>query len=115
MDKRAKIFIGLSVFITVLSIALGLTIFYKSIARLGETWIDLWDSLKYYFCEICGIEHTVHAGVTDNSEILEWSEVLPKTEDGFKMQMAIYFKLFLNGQNFKRTQKDNESKSKRNH
>ena len=85
MDKRAKVFIGLSVFITVLSIALGLTFFYKSIARLGETWVELWSSLKYYFCEICGIEHTVHAGVTDKSEILEWSEVLPKTEDGFKM------------------------------
>ena len=101
MDKRTKVFIGLSVFITVLSIALGLTIFYKAIARLGETWIELWSSLKYYFCEICGIDHTVHAGVTDNSEILEWSEVLPKTEDGFKLKTAIYFKLFFNGQNIK--------------
>lgn len=101
MDKRTKIFIGLSVFITVLSIALGLTVFYKSIARLGETWIELWSSLKYYFCEICGIEHTVHAGVTDKSEILEWGEVLPKTEDGFKLKTAIYFKLFFNGGNFK--------------
>ena len=101
MDKRTKIFIGLSVFITVLSIALGLTIFYKSIARLGETWVELWSSLKYYFCEICGIGHSIHAGVTDNSEILEWGEVLPKTEDGFKLKTAIYFKLFFNGQNFK--------------
>ena len=101
MDKRTKVFIGLSIFITVLSIALGLTFFYKSIARLGETWVELWSSLKYYFCEICGIEHSIHAGVTDNSEILEWSEVLPKTEDGFKLKTAIYFKLFFNGQNFK--------------
>ena len=101
MDKRTKVFIGLSIFITVLSIALGLTFFYKSIARLGETWVELWSSLKYYFCEICGIEHSIHAGVTDNSEILEWSEVLPKTEDGFKLKTAIYFKLFFNGQNVK--------------
>ena len=101
MDKRTKVFIGLSIFITVLSIALGLTFFYKSIARLGETWVELWSSLKYYFCEICGIEHNIHAGVTDNSEILEWGEVLPKTEDGFKLKTAIYFKLFFNGGNFK--------------
>ena len=101
MDKRTKVFVSLSVFFTVLSVALGLTVFYKSIARLGETWMELWSSLKYYFCEIFSIEHSVHAEVTDRSEILEWNEVLPETEDGFKLKAAIFFRLFFNGQNFK--------------
>lgn len=101
MDKRTKVFIGLSAFITLLSIVLGLTVFYKSIARLGETWIELWGSLKYYFCEIFGVEHTIHVGVTDQSEILEWNEILPETPDRFKLKTAIFFKLFFNGGNIK--------------
>ena len=101
MDKRTKYFIGLSVIITVLSVVLGMTVFYKSFVRLWETLGDLWTSLQYYCCEIFGVEHSVHAGVTDKSEVLEWNEVLPETQDGFKLKSAIFFKLFFYGGNIK--------------
>ena len=83
MDKRSKWFIGLSIAITILSIMLGASVFYKSYIRLWETLGDLCTSLGYYFCEIFGVEHTVHAGVTDKSEILGWRGVIPETEEGF--------------------------------
>ena len=101
MDKRTKCFIGLSVIITFLSVVLGATVFYKSFVRLWETLGDLWTSLQYYCCEIFGIEHSVHAGVTDKSEVLEWNEILPETPDRFKLKTAIFFKLFFHGGNIK--------------
>ena len=101
MDKRTKCFIGLSVVITLLSVVLGATVFYKSFVRLWETLGDLWTSLQYYFCEIFGVEHSVHAGVTDKSEVLEWNEAVPETPDRFKLKTAVFFKLFFYGGNIK--------------
>ena len=101
MDKRTKCFIGLSVIITLLFFVFGTTMFYKSFVRLWETLGDLWTSLQYYCCEIFGIGHSVHAGVTDKSEVLEWNEIIPETPDGFKLKTAIFFKLFFHGGNIK--------------
>ena len=101
MDKRTKCFIGLSVIITLLSIVLGTTIFYKSFVRLGETFGDLWSSLQYYVCEIFSIEHGVHAGVTDKSDVLEWNELLPETPKIFKSKSTLFFKLFFHSANVK--------------
>ena len=99
MDKRTKIFIGLSIGITVFSVLLGASVFYRSYMRLWETLGDLWDSVRYYFCEIFMIKHNIHAGVTDKSEVLGIENILPETEDGFGVKWAVYFRLFFYGGN----------------
>ena len=99
MDKRTKIFVGLSIGITVLSVLLGASIFYRSYMRLWETLGDLWDSVRYYFCEIFMIEHNIHAGVTDKSEVLGIENILPETPEGFGVNWTIYFKLFFSARN----------------
>ena len=99
MDKRTKIFLGLSIGITVLSVLLGASVFYKSYIRLWETLGDLWDSVRYYFCELFMIKHNIHAGVTDKSDVLGLIAVLPETEEGFSLKWAVYCKLFFNGGN----------------
>ncbi len=99
MDKRMKIFLGLSIGITVLSVLLGASVFYRSYIRLWETLGDLWDSVRYYFCEIFMIKHNIHAGVTDKSEVLGIENILPETEDGFGVKWAVYFRLFFYGGN----------------
>ena len=99
MDKRTKIFVGLSIGITVLSVLLGASIFYRSYMRLWETLGDLWDSVRYYFCEMFMIEHNIHAGVTDKSEVLGIENILPETPEGFGVNWTIYFKLFFGARN----------------
>ena len=100
MDKRTKIFVGLSIFLTVLFVLLGASVFYKSYVRLWEALGDFVTSLQYYFCEIFGVEHNVHAGVTDKSEVLEWNEGIPETQEDFGRSTTVFFKLFFHSNNF---------------
>ena len=102
MDKREKVFLGLSISLTALFIFLGLSVFHQSYVRLWETICDLWTSLQYYFCEIIGIEHSVHAGVTDKSKVLDWGKFLPEMPEDFWLKVVIFFKLFFQRKNFTR-------------
>ena len=51
MDKKRKWFIFISILLTLVSIALGLTVFVASYKRLWETLGDLVNSVKFYFLE----------------------------------------------------------------
>ncbi|MBE5739232.1 MAG: hypothetical protein E7349_00070 [Clostridiales bacterium] len=99
--SRKVWFISLSVFITVLSVALGVTVFQSSYLRLWETLCALGTSVKYYGCEVFGIEHSTHAGITDISGVLKWEQFLPKTTEDFKLKANIFFSLFIQGGNLK--------------
>ena len=101
MIKREKIFIWLSVFLTALFMMLGASVFFKSYVRLWETLGDFWTSLQYYVCEIFSIEHNVQASVTDRSNVLEWGEKLPQTQDRFWLKVRVYAKLFFSVDNVK--------------
>ena len=101
MAKREKIFMGISIFLTVLFVGFGASIFFKSYVRLWETLGDFWTSLQYYFCEIFSIEHNVQASVTDRSNVLEWGEKLPQTQDRFWLKARVYVKLFFSVDNVK--------------
>ena len=98
---RRRIFIWLSIFLTIVFVGLGASVFYKSYIRLWETLCDLCTSIRYYFCELFAIEHEVQAGVVDKSEVLEWQESLPETPDDFRLKARIFFKLLFNGKNIK--------------
>ena len=56
--SRKVWFISLSVCITILSLILGFTVFQNSYLRLWETLCALGTSVKYYGCEVFGIEHS---------------------------------------------------------
>ena len=94
MDKKRKWFIFISILLTIVSIALGLTIFFAAYKRLWETLGDLAVSVKFYFFEILQIEHTVNPSVTKPSDVLESTPMLPETPDLFRLRTSIFFKLF---------------------
>ena len=56
MDKIKKWYIALSIFLTTVFVVLGVTVFFKSFVRLGETLMDLVSSCRFYFCEIFAIK-----------------------------------------------------------
>ena len=99
--SRKVWFISLSVCITILSLILGFTVCQNSYLRLWETLCALGTSVKYYGCEVFGIEHSTHAGITDISGVLKWEQFLPKTTEDFKLKANIFFSLFIQGGNLK--------------
>ena len=96
-----KYFFVTSIIVTILSVGLGVTLFYKSFLRLIETLGDLWSSLRYYVCELFEVEHTIQPGVIADSGILEWTELFPENFEEFKLKATIFFKMILNGNNAK--------------
>ena len=102
MDKLRKWYFALSVALTAVFVALGVTVFQRSFIRLGETFGELWDSCRFYFCEIFEIEHNVSVGVVEKSEVLEWNYILPETSEDFGKRTGLFFRLLISGNNFSR-------------
>ena len=71
MDRARKWYIALSIFLTAVFVALGVTIFQRSFMRFWETLGDLLSSCKFYGCEIFEIEHTTCVSVIEKSEVLK--------------------------------------------
>ena len=71
MGKTKKIYTALSIVITAVFLAIGLFCCSKSYARLWETIGELCSSIKFYFCEIFGIENSTQVEVITPSEILQ--------------------------------------------
>lgn len=100
MSKKHKYYFALSVAITTSFVLLGVIVFSKSYLRLGETFVDLWNSIKYYFCEIFGIEHATVPTVEFYSKIIQWDILLPTDFENFKADFVQYFTLLFSKDNF---------------
>ncbi len=100
MSKKYKCYYALSVAITAGFVLLGIFVFTKSYLRLGEAFVDLWNSAKYYFCEIFGIEHATVSTVEFYSKIMQWDILLPTDFDNFKTDFVQYFTLLFSKDNF---------------
>ena len=85
---------------TVAFILLGFFCFKTSYLRFAESIGDLWQSCKFYFYEIFGIEHITIPTVTQYSNVLEWSWFIPVDFEAFKTAAGEYFKLLFNKENF---------------
>ena len=100
MRRSQTINIVLSVVLTALFIILGVFCFYTSYLRFGEGMVDLWQSMKFYFYEIFGIEHITIPTVENYSEVLEWNIFLPSDFESFKTTASQYFTLLFTKENF---------------
>ena len=99
--KSRKWYVVLSITITTIFLVLGVTVFHKSFVRLWETFGDIFSSIRFYVCEIFGLEHTINPSVIEKSKVLEWNYILPETSEGFGQKSGLFFRLMLNGKNFK--------------
>ena len=100
MRVRKALNIILTVILSGLFLWLGYRHFSGSYIRLGESFKDLFGSLKYYFYMLFDkpIEGTPH--VAEYSEFVKWEILLPKDFETFKLGAAAYFKALFNGKNF---------------
>ena len=99
IDVKKIICIVASVLITIFFIYLAISHFSNSYLRLGETFRDLWNSMKYYFFEIFEMEHDTKATVKDYSEIMKWDVSIPETPEDAKVDMEQYMNLLVDKEN----------------
>lgn len=99
--KRLRIFnITLTVLLSLSFILLGVFQFGSSYLRLFESLGDLWESVRYFFVKIFGLNIHVEPTVNNYSEVLNWNIFLAEDFEAFKTQATDYFSLLFNGENF---------------
>ncbi len=99
--KRLRVFnITLTVLLSLSFILLGVFHFGSSYLRLFESLGDLWESVRYFFVKIFGLNIHVEPTVNNYSEVLNWNIFLAEDFDAFKTQAADYFSLLFSGENF---------------
>ena len=100
MKRFRKLNITFSVAFSIIFILLGVFCFNTSYLRFGESMVDLWQSCKFYFFEIFGIEHITIPTVEQYSKVLKWNIFLPSDFEAFKATASDYFSLLFNKENF---------------
>lgn len=99
--KRLRVFnITLTVLLSLSFILLGVFHFGSSYLRLFESLGDLWESVRYFFVKIFGLNIHVEPTVNNYSEVLNWNIFLAEDFEAFKTQAADYFSLLFSGENF---------------
>lgn len=99
--KRLRVFnITLTVLLSLSFILLGVFHFGSSYLRLFESLGDLWESVRYFFVRIFGLNIHVEPTVNNYSEVLNWNIFLAEDFEAFKTQAADYFSLLFSGENF---------------
>ncbi len=102
LTKRKRIaFVMITVILTASFAILGGFVFRSSYLRFWETLIELWTSIKFYFCEMFGIENDIVPTVIDFSKVFgAESSSLPSDFEGFKTDTTTYFDLLFSKENF---------------
>ena len=99
--RRYKVFcITFTVLMSLLFIYLGVFHFDTSYTRFAETLGDLWNSIKFYVCELLGIVHTTPPTVELYSDVIKWDIFLPEDWQGFTVKAGAYFSLLFDVNNF---------------
>lgn len=99
MQRYKVLNITLTILLSFGFILLGIFVFNQSYLRLFETMTDLWNSVRIYFLEIFGIEHSISPTVEGFSEVMKWDIKLAENWQGFKAQTSAYFELLSSEEN----------------
>ena len=100
MKSRRIVNITLTSLLSVLFLYLGYALFQESYVRLAESFVDLFRSLKFYFCALFNIHTDVTPTVANYSKIVEWNIILPADFATFKEKVSLYFSTLFDKNNF---------------
>ena len=82
-------------------VVFGVLCFFSSYARLKESILDLFGSVRYYFKALCGARDSPAPSVARYSEVWGKPTFAPKDMQGFFKSVKRYFLLLVNGGNAK--------------
>ena len=98
--KKLRVFnISLTILLSITFILLGLFRFNTSYIRFIESLGDFWNSLKFYFLELFGVDHNVTPTIEGYSQVLEWNIFLPEDFEIFMLQVSDFLTLVFSREN----------------
>ena len=100
MKKKNIKFIVLSILITISFGVIGYFIYKNSYLRISESLIDLFYSIKYYFCTLLQIDSPSNVTVESYSKYITSGLITPETNQEFVDTIGSYFSLFFSKDNF---------------
>ena len=92
MTRKEKIYVIITVIITAIFLCLAVFHFNNSYLRLGETFVDLWNSIRIYFFEIFEIEYDIKATVEEYSKIFIFEPSIPDNLDHLTEDLDAYLR-----------------------
>ncbi|MBQ8322591.1 MAG: hypothetical protein IJX91_01345 [Clostridia bacterium] len=85
---------------TVVSVLLAIFRFPYALGRLGESFVDIWNSCKFYVAELFNLQIYGKITVLDYTKMpFEMPFDLPMTWEEFKVSWGNYWKVFITGDN----------------
>ena len=82
--------------ITACFVIVSVLFFPSAFIRIGESFVDLWNSIKYYFCTLFGIDANIDITVTNLSSIPFTPFLnLPATWEELTLAWSNYWNTFL--------------------
>ena len=98
--KKLRVFnISLTILLSITFILLGVFRFNTSYIRFIESLGDFWNSLKFYFLELFGVDHNVTPTIEGYSQVLEWNIFLPEDFETFMLQASVFLTLLSSREN----------------
>lgn len=98
---RRKIYIALTVGISVALVLLGVFVFNVSYIRLFESGRDLGTSIAYYFVKLFDLPYDITPTVTKYSGIMPDNPKIPSTPTEAGISARAYFDVFFSSDNFR--------------
>lgn len=92
MSKK-RIYVSITVLLTLVFVMLGIFVFGKSYLRFWETGKDVGNSVVHYFCWIFEIDTDVKPTVNDYSKVFGFETFIPADFEAFKGEAGDYFSL----------------------
>ncbi len=94
-----KVYVALSVGITLFFMILGVFSFRTSYVRLWEAARDFGLSVGYYFCVLFRIKNKIQPTVKEYSKVMQWDREPPKDFNGLQGETKNYFSLLFDKDN----------------
>ena len=94
MERRYRVLnIILTVVLFAVFISLAIFVYKDSYLRIGEAFVDLWNSLKFFANEVLFLESETEPTVLKYSEILEWQSIFPRKSCYFQLKAKAFLRL----------------------
>ncbi len=90
----------LSVALSIVFGVAAIMVFSSSYLRAFEALLDLFGSIKYYFCVLFGKSVEGLPSVTKYSNVMQWQVDLPSTWEAFTLKASKYLDMFFSKDNF---------------
>lgn len=94
MERRYRVLnIILTAVLFAVFVNLAIFVYEDSYLRIGEAFVDLWNSLKFFANKVLFLKSETEPTVLKYSEILEWQSIFPRKSCDFQLKVKAFLRL----------------------